>query len=395
MNQNAIRPLRLARVASSPFTFRALLLDQVAAIRDSGIEVTLVSGDGKGLSRVASELDVPFCSVPMNREPAPVQDIRSLARLTRVLRDGHFDIVHSSTPKAGLLSALAGVFSRIPIRLHTFTGQRWQTLSGVARLGLKGCDRLIGSLSTQTYADSSSQRDFLVNDGVVKPRKISVLAQGSISGVNLQRFGSSASREDSRRQVREELGISQEALLIVFVGRLTRDKGLVELVEAFQGLAEGHRLLHLLLVGPLEPALDPLPPSTLSTIEAHIRIHCTGFSPSPERFLGASDILCLPSYREGFGTAVIEAAAMGLPAVATEITGLSDAVVNEVTGLLVPPRTTGALAAALQRLIDQPELRLRLGARALERAIAKFDSRKVNNAVVEEYLRLAKELPGR
>ena len=218
--------------------------------------------------------------------------------------------------------------------------------------------------------------------------KIKVLGSGSISGVNLHRFDPFRWNGEARASSRLELGIPSDALVIVFVGRVTRDKGIVELTQAFLDLSAKYPNLFLLLVGPFEPDLDPLPMSTRATIEKNPRIRSTGFCPEPERYLGTADIFCLPSHREGFGSVVVEAGAMGLPAVATDIIGLQDALEHGRTGLLTPAKNANALAEALELLVTQPELRRALGVEARKRAEQTFDSRIVNQAVVAEYLSL-------
>jgi len=384
-----VQRLRLARVVTSPLTFSTLLYDQIAAIRESGIELTLVSGDVKELSAIAARQRVAYQPIPMVRQPSPGRDMASLLRLSRFLAASEFDIIHSSTPKAGLLSALAGAICSVPIRLHTFTGQRWVTMSGVMRWMLHSFDHIIGRLSTRTYADSFSQMRFLVDEKIVSRAKISVLATGSISGVNLCRFDPRHYGPDHRSVMRARLNIPQHATVIVFVGRVTRDKGVAELVDAFVELADESSTLYLLLVGPFEPELDPLPQRTRASIESDARIQQVGFHTKPEEYLAMADIFCLPSYREGFGTVVIEAGAMGLPTVATSVTGLVDAVRDGETGLLVPARDAKALRAALQALVESVDLRGRMGRAARVRAVREFDAKLVNQAVIDEYFRLS------
>lgn len=384
------RIVRLARIVSTPLTFETLLRDQISAIQECGIDITLISDDGQRLSRIAQSLGVAYHHVPILRQPDPIKDSRALLLLTRYFRQAQFDIVHSTTPKAGLLSAVAGAIARSPVRIHTYTGQRWVTLSGRQRQLLRAFDRLIGTFSTMTFADSASQRQFLIEEDIVSPNKIKVLGVGSLSGVNMERFDPCLWGGQARTLTRTELKIPPEAMVIVFVGRITRDKGIAELVEAFSSLSERIPALFLLLVGPFEPDLDPIPPQTQALIESHDRIVQTGFCTQPEKYLAAADIFCLPSYREGFGSVVVEAGAMGLPSVATSIVGLVDAVEENITGLLVPPRNITKLAEALELLVLSPEMRESMGAAARQRVQEVFDARIVNQKVVDEYYNLMK-----
>ena len=222
---------------------------------------------------------------------------------------------------------------------------------------------------------------------IVPAARIRVLGAGSISGVDIRRFDPDTRRHDGQR-TRDELGIGHDAVVIAFVGRVTRDKGIREIVAAFTQLAGERTDLHLLLVGPQEPDRDPLPPETRHEITSNQRIHAVGFTDTPERDLAAADLFCLPSYREGFGSVVIEAGAMRLPSVVTRVTGLVDAVVDEDTGVVVPPKDIAALTEALRRLVTNPELRVRMGEASRARALHSFDADLVNGLVVAEYRRL-------
>jgi glycosyltransferase involved in cell wall biosynthesis len=379
--------LRLCRVVTVPVTFSTLLRHQLKAIADNGISVTLVSSPGEDLDFVCQQYAMPCYPVEMSRQIALFQDVKSLVRLLRLFRSERFDIVHSSTPKAGLLTAIAGWLARIPIRLHTYTGQPWVELHGPLRWVARWADRLIGLLNTHCYADSNSQRKFLIDEGLIQASRISVLASGSISGVDLVRFDPHAWSGEKTLPTRRRLHIAEDALVVLFVGRLTRDKGVVELISAFHSLDLSGKNIELVLVGPFEPDRDPLPPSVLDELSSDPKIHVVGFTRQPEEYMGIADVFCLPSYREGFGSVVIEAAAMGVPAVATSVVGLIDAVVPGKTGLLVPPKDCQALRDALAMLLDDPGLRSRLGQAARVRAQRMFDAAVVDQAVVDEYKR--------
>jgi glycosyltransferase involved in cell wall biosynthesis len=341
------------------------------------------------LEEIAKSLNLTYHPVAMTRKPSLWRDLGSLMRLTKLFRNNRFDIVHSSTPKAGLLTALAGLLARIPVRIHTFTGQVWMEMQGVSRWFMRQCDWLIGQLNTQCYADSLSQQSLLINERVLSASKLSVLGAGSIGGVNLERFNPNRFRREYAAALRRELGISTDSLVILFVGRLTRDKGIIELVSAFRLLQENNKDVELILVGPFEPLADPLPRETMYELSDNSHIHVVGFSHQPESYLAAADVFCLPSYREGFGTAVIEAAAMGIPTVASRVVGLVDAIVDGETGLLVPAKDTESLMYALREMLCKPGIRSQMGFAASERAARYFDSRVINQLVVEEYKKLA------
>ena len=379
--------LTLCRVVTVPLTFQTLLKEQLRHISRNGIDLTIVCSPGQELDNLETELGVVSVGISMERKPSPLADLRSLIHLVRFMRRNRFDVVHSSTPKAGLLTAFACLLSRAPVRLHTFTGQPWVELKGLRKSIPRTCDRITAKLMTHCYADSSSQRDFLIREGVISKHKISVIGKGSISGVDVERFSPKRWGGKAAIQTRCELEISQTSPVIAFLGRITRDKGIVELLGAFKEVSRKRPDVELLLVGPYEPERDPLPQDIVEAIASDRRVHNVGFTSVPEKFLGVAEIFCLPSYREGFGSVVIEAAAMGLPAVATSIVGLMDAVEDGKTGILVPPKTVNPLKDALLRLLENKELRLEMGRAARERAIRDFDSRNVNELVVDEYWR--------
>jgi len=378
---------RLCRVVTVPMTFETLLRDQVRRIVAAGLDVTLICNPGDGMAAFARDAGARYLPLPLARQLSPRHDSVSLAALTRLYRRERFDLVHSSTPKAGLLSAIAARLAGIPRRLHTFTGQPWVELRGAMRVAAREADRVIGRLDTQLYADSGSQRDFLIAEGIVAADRIAVVGAGSISGVDLRRFDP-VGMAGERDAIRRRLGIDASARVIVFVGRVTRDKGITELVEAFLAVHATRPDLALLLVGPFEPDRDPLPAATLEAIHSHPAIHGVGFCLEPERYLAAGDLFCLPSYREGFGTVAIEAGALGLPVVATRVTGLVDAVVDGETGRLVPAKDVAALVTAIGALLDAPAERRRLGEAGRRRAVTRFDAEVIDAAVVQEYHRV-------
>lgn len=375
--------MRIVRVATIPFVVMHHLEGQIRASIAAGHEVFVVTARLEGAEALAGLGAKEVVHVDIPREISPLADLLALARLVGVYRRLRPDLVHSITPKAGLLSAIAAWLCRVPVRLHTFTGQAWATRGGFTRWASRMADRVILRLDTRVYADSFSQRDFLIAEGVARPGEIHVQGKGSLAGVDLARFDPERLRGEAAG-TRAGLGIPPGTKVIVFVGRVTRDKGIGELVSAF-GRLQGAALV---LVGPLEPERDPLEPATLEEIRRNPAIHAVGYQAAPESYIAMADVLCLPSYREGFGTVVLEAAALGVPAVGTRIVGLSDAVVEGETGVLVPAKDPGALGEALSRVLADDALRRRLGAAARERVRRDFDAAQMRAALLTEYASL-------
>jgi glycosyltransferase involved in cell wall biosynthesis len=288
------------------------------------------------------------------------------------------------TPKGGLLAAIAAYMARVPIRFHTFTGQRWETLKGPKRSILIVCDWIIGQLSTHCFADSPSQAEYLVKMGIVRKDRISSIHMGSFAGVDFERFNFEQLRHQ-RDENRKALGIARDDVVICFVGRIVKDKGIEELIDAFTTLAATNQDLVLLLVGPVEELGNRISEKTISIMRNSPRIIAVGGVNNPEYYLSASDIFCLPSYREGFGTVILEAAAMKIPTVATQITGIVDAIEDGKTGILVEPRNASSLGKALGRLINDSNFRMTLGNAAYERTLAFYRTEILVDKTLEVY----------
>lgn len=384
------RRLRICRIATVPFFLLHHLGTQIRTAAEAGHEVLLVASPGPEWEALRAIPAVRCFEIEIARDMEPLSDLRALASLLRLLRREQPHVVHSTTPKAGLLAAVAGRLAGVPLRLHTFTGQPWAELHGWKRRLAKAADRLIVALCTRCYADSPSQCEFMQAEGIAPPGAVQVLGTGSLAGVDPAVFDPERNAA-AGQALRARLGIGPGAKVIVFLGRVTRDKGVAELVEAFGRLRMRMPDLRLLLVGPLEQARDPLSAPVVEAIAGNPGIHAAGYQARPEQWLAAADLLCLPSYREGFGNVVIEAAAMGIPAVGTRIPGLCDAIVDGVTGILVSPKDPAALEVALGELLSDDVRRRAMGAAARSRALREFGAARVNALVLAEYAALADE----
>lgn len=372
---------RIARIATVDYSMHQIE-SQIAALLEAGADVTLVcSGFDPGDRRIPAA--ARRMVVPIARKIDILADVLAVFRLWRLFRRERFDLVHSTTPKAGLVTALAAWLAGVPVRLHTFTGQPWVTASGPKRALLKACDRLIGLANTQCYADSGSQRRFLIGEGVVGAARLAVLGSGSLAGVDLAQFDPQRFPPECALAIRRRLGLPEGARVVLFVGRLNADKGVRELVAAFRSLLATVPDAYLVLTGPVEDGLDMLLGADWQASLGG-RALLTGEVDTPEEVMAVAELLALPSYREGFGTVIIEAAAMGVPTVGSAIYGISDAVVDGETGLLVPVRDPVALAAALVRLLEDGELRGRLGQAARRRAVTSFGRQMLAAAYVSE-----------
>lgn len=371
---------RIAFVITSAFPLNVFLRPHLERLRhDFEITVYVNTGDMGVAPDVPPEVRVVH--LPLQRNISPFADLAALLRLGLILRRERFDLVFSMNPKSGLLAMVAAFITRVPQRVHCFTGQVWATRKGPGRWFLKGMDRLLVACATRVLADSASQRQYLIKEGIVAAEKIEVLANGSMAGVDARRFRPD---EEARRRIRSRFGIDEDACCLLYVGRLKRDKGVADLVEAFGRLRSCFPKLHLLLVGPDDEGLEPL-------IRNVSQIHRVGYTQAVEEYMAAADVFCLPSHREGFGLVLIEAGAVGLPVVASRIYGISDAVAEGETGLLHLPGNVDDLARTIETLIEDAHLRKTLGEAGRRRATGMFDAGMVTAAMAEFVERLLHE----
>jgi glycosyltransferase involved in cell wall biosynthesis len=370
---------KICLIVSSVHTAEVFLLGQLSAL-SSIYDVTLVANTENLTFLEQRGMKVKLIHVPIERKIHPLKDIVALYSLFKIFRKNAFDLVHSVTPKAGLLSMMAGALARVPVRIHTFTGQVWGTRFGFMSLILKTADRAIAWLATQVFIDSCSQRDFLLQKGIISENRSFVLAKGSISGVDTSRF-----KPDSgmRHKIRSMYKIPETSLVFLYMARLTKDKGALVMAEAFSNFAVCDSQAHLLIVGPDEEGVRPVIGEMCHLCAD--RIHFVDFTSVPEEFMASADILCLPSYREGFGTVLINAASVGIPAIASRIYGSVDAIVEGVTGLLHEAGNVSDLVSRMKQLSDDPSLREKMGENGRLRVIRDFSEEVVTAALLDYY----------
>ncbi len=331
------------------------LTGRLRTLRKAGFRVILVSSPGELLSRTAAAEGVEAIAVPMKRQIAPLADLVSLARLCWLLLHLRPQMAEFSTPKAGLLGTLAGILCGVPRRVYMLRGLKLETATGLKRRILLATERLAAACAHVVLCNSESLRAEAIALGLAPAAKLHLLGEGSSNGVDVARFSPGPS------SARNRLGLPRNAPVVGFVGRLTRDKGLPELIEAFTTILKTEPDAHLLLVGWFDAAEDALSPALRSCIQDHPRIHCTGFVADTAPYYRAMDLMVLPTWREGFPNVVLEAAATGIPVITTLSTGSRDSVVSEVTGLLIPPGYPEAISEAVLKLLRDPDRRQRMG----------------------------------
>ncbi len=366
-------------VATTPFAVNPFLAPHMVDLTKKYTVVLCVNTQAYELLPWITET-IQVVHIPFVRKMAPLTDLKNLIHLIWLVWKVKPEVIHSITPKAGLLAMMAGFINRVPNRWHTFTGQVWATRHGMGRSLLKAFDRIIVLLSSMVFADSHSQCQFLVKEGLVRSSGIGVLGEGSIAGVDLSRF---KVNPHVRKKLRADLGTKVDACVFLFVGRLSVDKGLYDLVQAFSHLAQSVENIELWVVGPDEDGLLMDLQKKGSDCASHIR--WLGKTSEPEKYMASADVLVLPSYREGFGSVIIEAAACGLPAIAYRIDGVIDAIVDGVTGVMVEVGSVHALCNSMETLSKHKGLRTSLGQQARERAEKHFCSQAITAAWMKHY----------
>lgn len=368
----------LCFIVSSKITVKAFLRPHIKELQ-SDYDITIMANISES-DTLEEDIDVKLLAISIHRKINIVHDLLAFIKLYRIFRQERFDIIHSVTPKAGLLSMLAGWIANVPVRVHTFTGQVWANKQGFKRKFFRFFDKLIAKSATVILVDSKSQRDFLLNENVITDSKSRVLLDGSICGVDIERF---SPNDMTRNRVREILGINDNALMFIYLGRISLDKGILDLAHAFTNISRIRQDIHLVIIGPDEDNLcDDIRAIGKDSIN---RIHILGYTDIPEDYMAAADVFCLPSYREGFGSVVIEAGSAGIPSIGSRIYGVKDAIQDGVTGLLFEPRNIKDLENKMQILIDDPDLRKNMGMNASTYARTSFDERSITRALKEYY----------
>ena len=348
--------------------------------REQGYEVVLLSSPGDEMDKLEAEHGCKCCRVPMQRHISPLKDLKSLWQVFRVFRREKPDMVHSMTPKAGLLCMLAGWLAGVPQRVHTFTGLVWPTTKGLKRRILMLTDWLTCACATHVIPEGEGVKADLQRHITRKPMK--VLGYGNVKGVDMERFSLRPEIVDAAKSLR-----SRNLFTFLYVGRIVSDKGVNELVDAFGKLHALNPHCRLVLVGKMEENLDPLKPSTLKKILALKGIRAVGEKQDDEliAWYAASDCFVLPSYREGFPNTVLEAGAMGLPSIVTDINGSREIVENGKNGIIIPPKDENALIEAMQQMLDNDSKRDSMATAARPMIASRFEKSYVQQCLLDFY----------
>lgn len=369
---------KIIRATTIPLSLDIFCKDMLKEL-SSQYDILAVSSPGEELDRVAAREVVAIAKVAMQRHIAPFHDFISLLKLIRLFYREKPWIVHSMTPKAGLLCMIAAKLCRVPHRIHTFTGLIWPTASGLKRKILIATDKLLCSCATIIIPEGNGVKQDLLSARITS-KPLNVLANGNVRGIDLNHYRLSDEVVQQAKGLRKD-----NTITYIFIGRLVADKGITELVNAFVKLNQLHDNTRLLLVGPKEQERSPLPSHILQTIESHKSIEAVGMQHDIRPWLAAADVFVFPSYREGFPNVVIEAGAMALPSIVTDINGSNEIIIEEKNGLIIPSHDSDSLFNSMLRLYSDSSLRQSLSRNARNLIADRFDCHLVRKALYDLY----------
>lgn len=376
--------IKLFRTSTIATSLDTLLKGQLHFLNQY-FEVTAISGYDKRLEKVQQRERVKIHSIEMQRNISPIKDFVSLIKLYMYFKREKPKIVHSITPKAGLLTMLAGKLAGVPIRMHTFTGLIFPSKTGMMQKLLILMDRLLCWSATNVYPEGNGVKNDLINYKITsKPLK--VIANGNVNGIDLDFFCPTQVSQEDKEKLKQELNIASNDFVFIFVGRLVGDKGINELIKAFTDLEKNN--LKLLLVGPMEEKLDPLKPESIKEITKNKSIIYVGFQKDVRPFFAISDALVFPSYREGFPNVVMQAGAMELPSIVSNINGCNEIIIEGENGTIIPTKNTEELRKKMELLFTDKELYNKLKKNSRRMIAERYQQSVVWKAILEEYKKL-------
>lgn len=379
---------KLFRISTVPMSLNLLLKGQLQFLNQD-FDVTAISGEGEDLDIVKNREGVKVFPIEMCRAISPWLDLRSLWALYRYFKKEKPDIIHSITPKAGLLSMLAGKMAGVPIRMHTFTGLIFPYKKGYMKYILIIMDKLLCKTATHVYPEGKGVKEDLLKHKITsKPLKI--IAHGNINGVDMEEYNPLLFSEQEKEVLKQKYHISKDDFVFLFVGRLVIDKGLRELVMAFDRISEEYKNVKLILVGPKENENNPKKKKMFSVIQSNPNIISVGYQSAVVPFYAMSDVFVFPSYREGFPNSVLQAGAMSLPCIVTNISGCNEIIENNKNGIIIPPKNQKELEKAMLLLLHNVQLREDMKKNAGKIITQYFDKNIIWNELKKEYQNVLK-----
>lgn len=379
---------KLIRITTSPLSLKSLLSNQMRYMKENGFEVIMVSSEGKEWPDLIKNEGCDHRIVHMTRKIAPFTDLRSLVQLYKLFKKEKPDIVHSHTPKAGLLAMLAAKFAGIKIRIHTIAGLRFMTATGSARELLIYMEKLTGKSAHYVWPNSFSLLNYIRQNKLVKEKKLQVIGHGSSNGVNLDRFSISALKQEKLNEIKKNLNYNEGCFYILNMGRIVKDKGIDEVLNSFVTVHKENSKLRLIMLGAFEDDLDPISNEAKEILKTHPAITHIDWTDDVEYFMHLSQLLIHASYREGFPNTLLQAGAMGCPIICSSIEGNIDVVTNAETGLLFKPKNDADLLAKLKYALSHMDEIKNYAANLRSKIEKYFSQQYLHSCLKEKYLEL-------
>lgn len=380
--------IKLIRITTIPGSLKGLLRGQLKFMSLNGYNVMAVSSPGDALKEVEINEGVPVVAIEMTRTISPLKDLKALYELIKFFRKEKPEIVHTHTPKAGLLGMIAAKISGVPHRLHTVAGMPLTVATGNKRRLLDQMERLTYACATMVYPNSYGLEKIIIQNKYTSHKKLKVLAKGSSNGIDTSQFDPAVVQEETKKQLRHELGIKEDDFVFLFVGRIVKDKGINELVKAFEEIHKKFDNSHLILVGDFERTLDPLLPETEDKINQNEHIHTVGYKSDVIPYFASADVLTFPSYREGFPNVVMQAAAMQLNSIVSDINGCNEIIKNGENGWIIPVMNSQLLEERMEWCLNNLEQSKKMGLKSRQVMLKDYERKFVWNEILKEYKNL-------
>ena len=376
---------KIIRITTIPESLGRLLKGQLKFMEDH-YEVIGISSSGNGfINQVGHAEGIRVIPIEMTRKITPIKDLKAVWHLYKILRIEKPFIVHTHTPKAGTLGMFAAFLAKVPHRLHTVAGLPLLEATGKKRRLLDIVEKLTYKCATKIYPNSLGLRDIILKEGYTSKSKIKVIGKGSSNGIDTNHFDPNLCNETEKEELRIELGIEKRDYIYIFVGRLVKDKGINELIEAFKKIASEFKNTKLLLVGPYEKELDPLLPITEDFINNSKQVIAVGLQSDVRPYFSISNCLVFPSYREGFPNVVMQAGAMGLKSIATNINGCNEIIIEGENGTLIPPKDVITLFESMKLFLIQGQSDDASAQRCRDLIAERYSQKLIWNAILTEY----------
>jgi glycosyltransferase involved in cell wall biosynthesis len=384
---------KLIRITTVPISLEKLLEGQLSYMQNY-FNVTAVSADKDALQKLGQHINVPTYHIEMSRQITPWKDLKAVFRLYQFLKMEQVSIVHTHTPKAGIVGMMASYFAKVPLRLHTVAGLPLMEAKGAKRNLLNLVEKCTYKFATKVYPNSKGLYDFILSEKLTSQQKLQIIGNASSNGIDTSHFDPNLFTIQQNLELRTELNIATDSFVFIFVGRLVGDKGINELIEAYSQLRKAFpaKDTTLLLVGHFEHDLDSLQKSTLQAIVRNASIISVGYQQDVRPYFAMSDALVFPSYREGFPNVVMQAGAMGLPCIVTDINGCNEIIEHKVNGIIITSKDAVSLTDAMSQLLSSDPTMNLLSSNARKMIVERYERQEVWEDLLQEYQSLLLQL---